>query len=138
MQDKYTNTEKSDLIEVFLDENNKDPITLRDESGMELSFEQVCVVPLKGKLYVILKPIDLDGVEDDEAFVFHVGFDENGDTIVQIEEDENIAIEVFDRYLDLFEKARKASARQGSNGEDAAVTEEEKNSKCAPKKKKGF
>lgn len=34
-----------DIIDVLLDEDNKDPIVLMDEKGRQLTFEQVAVIP---------------------------------------------------------------------------------------------
>lgn len=100
-----------DLLDVLLDKDNKDPIVLMDEKGRQISFEQVAIIPyeLKGEkvLYVVLKPIDkIDGIADDEAVVFLVDQDKQGNTILRVEEDEEVAIAVFDKYYDLLEEAR--------------------------------
>lgn len=59
-------------------------------------------------LYVVLKPIDkIDGIADDEALVFLVDQDKYGNTILCVEDDELIAMDVFDKYYDLLEEARK-------------------------------
>ena len=45
------------MIDKILDENNSDPVVLYDENNKETKFEQVAVIPLDEKLYVLLKPI---------------------------------------------------------------------------------
>ncbi len=102
MEDK-----KQDLsiLDILLDEDNEDPITLYDENDKAIKFDQVAIIPLKEKLYAILKPIDeMEGVADDEAIVFVVNDDENGDATLEIETDEPTAIMVFDEYYKLLDK----------------------------------
>lgn len=101
-----------ELLDIILDKNNRDPIVMMDEKEREITFEQVAVIPYQKNnekvLYVILKPIDkFDGVKDDEALVFLVDQDRDGNTILCVEDDELVAIDVFDKYYDLLEKARK-------------------------------
>ena len=116
--------EKLDLLDVLLDQDNKEPIVLMDENGKELTFEQVAVIPhevkKENRLYCVLKPLDkIEGIGDDEAIVFLVDTDEEGNSIIRVEEDEEVAIAVFDTYYDLLEEAQK----------------EEKAKKAAAKKK---
>lgn len=101
-----------DLLDVLLDKDNRDPIVLMDEKERSVSFEQVAIIPYAINdvkvLYVILKPLDkIDGIADDEAVVFLLDQDRNGNTILRVEEDELVAIEVFNKYYDLLEEARK-------------------------------
>ena len=49
--------EKLDILDVLLDENNKEPIVLVDGEGKKLSFEQIAVIPYNDKVYCVLKPI---------------------------------------------------------------------------------
>ena len=50
------------LLDVLLDEDNDDPITVYDENDKPVRFDQVAIIPFKEKLYAILKPIDeMDG-----------------------------------------------------------------------------
>ena len=108
------------ILDVLLDENDRDPITLMDPTGKELNFEQVAVIPheIKEKrfLFVILKPLDdIPGIADDEAIVFRVDFDARGDAVLALEEDESVAIDVFNIYYDLLEAEQK-SKRQHKGG----------------------
>lgn len=132
---------KVDLLDVLLDKDNKDPIVLMDEKGRQISFEQVAIIPYDIKdervLYVVLKPIDkIEGIADDEAVVFLVDQDKAGNTILRVEEDEEIAIAVFDKYYDLLEEARgkakktttKAAPKTAQKAAPAKTT-----TKAAPK-----
>ena len=112
-----------DLLDVLLDQDNKEPIVLMDENGKQMTFEQVAVIPYEvrkeKRLYCVLKPLDkIEGIADDEAIVFLVDTDDDGNSIIRIEEDEEVAIAVFDKYYDLLEEAQKE--------EKAAKTEAKK------------
>lgn len=101
---------EEDIIDILLDEENKDPIVLTDDKGRKLAFEQVAVIPYEQKLYCVLKPLDhIDGVADDEALVFYVdeGENEDDDPVLRIEDDELKAIDVFMEYYDLLDAATK-------------------------------
>ncbi len=94
------------IMDILLDEDNEDPITLYDENDKAVRFDQVAIIPLDNKLYAILKPIDpMEGVADDEAIVFYVNEDGDGDATLEIETDEPTAIMVFDEYYKLLDKA---------------------------------
>lgn len=94
-----------DILDILLDENNEDPITLFDENEKAVKFEQVAIIPENENIYAILKPIDeMDGVADDEAIVFLVDFDEEGHSLLTIEQNEETAIKVFDKYYTLLDE----------------------------------
>ena len=132
MEKKTTKTTKTepkqeerqpiDLLDVLLDRENRDPILLMDENGRQLSFEQVAVIPydVEGqdrKLYVVLKPIDkIEGIADDEAVVFVCDTDKAGNTVLRLEENEEVAIDVFDKYYDLLEEetAKQKTAKKAA------------------------
>ena len=91
-------------IEKLLDEDNCDPITLYDEDNKATRFDQVAIIPLDEKVYVILKPIDpIEGVEDDEAFVFVIEELDDEDSLVLVD-DEELVSRIFDEYYKLFEE----------------------------------
>lgn len=102
-----------DILDILLDEDNRDPITLVDADGRVIDFEQVAVIPFTTSrgdhnLYCVLKPLDeIKGVGKNEAIVFRVDWNEEGDSIICVEEDESTAISVFERYYDLLEENAK-------------------------------
>ena len=99
-----------DVLDMLLDENNDDPITLYDNEDNKVQFEQVAVIPDNEKIYAILKPIDkMEDVADDEAIVFLADIDEEGYSVLTIETDEEIASRVFDKYYQLLDEAEKNS-----------------------------
>ena len=101
--ENQNNEKQLDLLDVLLDQDNKEPIVLMDENGKQMTFEQVAVIPYEvrkdKRLYCVLKPLDkIEGIGEDEAIVFLVDTDDQGNSIIKIEEDEEIAIAVFDKY----------------------------------------
>ena len=94
------------LLDVLLDEDNDDPITVYDENDKPVRFDQIAIIPFKEKLYAILKPIDeMEGVEDDEVIVFLIEETEDGDAELVIETDEPTTMKVFDEYFKLLDEA---------------------------------
>lgn len=99
-----------DILDILLDEDNRNPIILADERERQITFEQVAIIPrgegTERRLYVILKPMDqLDGIKDDEAIVFYVDADDCGNHVLRVEENESVAVEIFSRYYDMLEAA---------------------------------
>ena len=84
--------EKS-LLDIILDPDNTDPVTLYGEDGEERL------------LFVILNPLDeLDWAEDDEAIVFRVVESEDGSVSLHMEENEDLAMQVFQEYYRLLDE----------------------------------
>lgn len=100
--------QQPDIIDILLDEDNKDPIVLVDGQGKKLSFEQIAVIPCNNKIYCVLKPIDkIENVQDDEAIVFFVDEQEGKEPVLMVETDEKVAMDVFDEYYNLLDEADK-------------------------------
>ena len=92
------------IYDVLLDEENTEPIRLQGESGTEILFEQVAVIPHDDKLYCVLKPIThIEGIADDEALVFYVEDPEEGEPYLKCETDELKMLEIFEEYYALLE-----------------------------------
>ncbi len=105
---KQDEKQELDIVDILLDEDNEEPITLYDENDKAIKFDQVAIIPHDEKLYAILKPIDeMEGVADDEAIVFVVRQDNEGNSYLEIESDEPTAIKVFDEYYTLLDKQEK-------------------------------
>lgn len=97
--------EKLDILDILLDEDNKEPIVLVDGDGRKLSFEQIAVIPYNEKVYCVLKPIDkIDNVADDEAIVFYVDEQEGKEPVLLVETDEKVAMDVFEEYYNLLDE----------------------------------
>ncbi|MDD4210928.1 MAG: DUF1292 domain-containing protein [Clostridia bacterium] len=92
-------------IEALLDAEDDQTIVLFDEQDNEVEFDQIALIPYKNKAYAILKPTKpMEGVADDEAIVFALIEDENGEDLLSIETDETIINAVFDEYYKLLEE----------------------------------
>ena len=94
---------KMDVIEMLLDENCNDNITLYDEDGEATEFEQIAVIPIDDVLYFILRPIGLEDLDEDEAFVFVLRETEEEEMIDLVEDDE-IIDRVFAIYNELLDE----------------------------------
>ncbi len=92
-----------DVIEMLLDENCNDNITLYDEDGEATEFEQIAVIPIDDVLYFILRPIGLEDLDEDEAFVFVLRETEEEEMIDLVEDDE-IIDRVFAIYNELLDE----------------------------------
>ncbi len=65
--------EELNPIDCIFDENNTDPIVLYNEKGEGVQFEQIALIPLDERAFVILKPlIQMEGIGEDEALVFEI------------------------------------------------------------------
>ena len=96
--------EERSQIELLLDENNTENLKLYDENNKETEFEQVAIIPLDEKIYVILKPITkIEGVADDEGLVFVIEEIDDEDMLVLVDDDE-IINKVFDVYYQLLKE----------------------------------
>ncbi len=108
--------EYRDIIDILLDEDNKEPIVLVDQNGRKLSFEQIAVIPHNDKIYCVLKPIDkIENVQDDEAIVFYVDEKEGQEPALMVETDEKVAMDVFEEYYNLLDEADAKDAKSGKN-----------------------
>ena len=104
--------ENLDIVDVLLDEDNKDPIILVDGNGKKITFEQIAVIPFNDKLYCVLKPVDkIDGVADDEAIVFYVQEEAGKAPVLMVETDEKVAMDVFDEYYNLLDEQSTAQKK---------------------------
>ena len=86
-------------------EEYDDIITLTSENNEEIDFVNIAQIVYQSKIYAILQPVELlDGMDEDEAFVFEVKTDEEGQNSYTIVTDDEIVDEVFSRYNHLLEE----------------------------------
>ncbi len=76
-------------------------ITLIDEDGKEAQFEIVLSLEAEGRNYAILLPLDDETC--DEALVFRIDTDEQGDILVPLEDEAEYQI-VLDTYNTLMDE----------------------------------
>ena len=72
--------------------DDRETITLLDESGEETEFEVLGVVAVEDINYAILIPVDEDE-EEDQAYIFRIDTDENGEEVLsEVDDDEEFEI----------------------------------------------
>ncbi len=94
-------------IDCLFDEDNTDPISLYNEKGEEVQFEQIALIPLEEKIYAILKPMkEIEGVGDDEALAFEiVETEEDAETGEHSEYLELVGdIDIIDKVFEVYNK----------------------------------
>ena len=92
-------------IDALFDENNNDVIVLFNENGEETAFEQIALIPKNERVYAILKPVrPMVGMGEDEALVFSIETDANGNEFLSLTIDEAIINDIFDIYDELLKK----------------------------------
>ena len=83
---------------------NDDIVVLLTADGEEIRFIEIAGIAHKGNFYAILQPEELiEGMADDEAFVFRVSRGENGNEKFEIELDDEIIEAVFKIYYNLLD-----------------------------------
>ena len=85
-------------IDMLFDEENWDDITLYDDEENAVRFEQIAIIPYEEEVYAILRPRDVENIEEDEALVFLIKGDEDDDMNLEIVTDEELAGKIFDLY----------------------------------------
>ena len=105
MKDQEKSEVELDVLDILLDEENEEPITLYNENDKAIRFDQIAIIPMEEKLFAILKPIDeMEEVAEDEAIVFRVDEKESGESELVIETDEALAMRVFDEFYRLLDE----------------------------------
>ena len=102
------NDEKKEItaIDALLDPSNKEPIVLYREDGQEDVFEQVAITNVGGALYAILKPqIPFEGMGEDEALVFAIEENDEGDLSMLLVTDTAVVDAAFEDYYNLLREA---------------------------------
>ena len=92
-------------VDMLLDPDNNDNIVLYNEANQPVEFQQIALVPVDGKIYVILKPVaGIPEIGEDEALVFVV--DEiNDEDCLMLETEEEKIDAVFAEYYEMLKEA---------------------------------
>ena len=99
--DNYNNG----FIEEELEEGD-DIVTLMSANGEEIDFLEIAGIAYNGNFYAILQPVELlEGMAEDEAMVFKVERDNEGNDKFTIVIDDDIIDAVFDEYGKLYDAA---------------------------------
>ena len=95
----------TDYIEEAVDLEEDSIVTLTSADGQEIDFVEIAGIALRGNFYVILQPVELlEGMGEDEALVFKVTQDRDGEDHFNIELDDEIIGEVFEEYYRLLDE----------------------------------
>ncbi|MCM1290226.1 MAG: DUF1292 domain-containing protein [Corallococcus sp.] len=92
--------EKS-VFEILTDENDTENIVLQNEEGEEVEFEQIATIPLGEEVYCILRPLSMEDIAEDEAFVFRLANGKDDEENLELVTDDKLSSKVFDEYYRL-------------------------------------
>lgn len=85
-----------------------DIVTLHSADGDDIEFVEIAGIAHKGNFYAILQPVELlEGMNEDEALVFLVSRDEEGNDRFEICLDDEIIEAVFAEYNRLLDNAQE-------------------------------
>ena len=98
-----SNSEKNP-IEVLLSDSDEN-IILHDADGKPVEFEQVALIPIdegpyRDRVFALLRPLDDEDLEADEAVVYELEADEERAMLTPVE-DEDVLHQVFTLYYEL-------------------------------------
>ena len=83
---------------------NEEIVTLTAPDGEDVDFYELGVIELNGAFYAVLQPVELpEDMETDEALVFKVVQNEDGEENLVVEGDDAIIDAVFEKYNSLVE-----------------------------------
>ena len=95
----------NDDLRNSVDANDDDIVTLTSADGEEIDFIEIAGIAYNGSFYAILQPVELlEGMDDDEALVFKVTRDANGEDHFEIELDDEVINAVFKEYNRLLDE----------------------------------
>lgn len=81
------------------EEFGNDLVTLTDEDGNDVEFEHIDTVEYQGKTYLAFIPAELALEEEAEVVILQV-VTENGEEMLEVVEDDEIADAVFDIVME--------------------------------------
>lgn len=89
------------VLDMLFDEENGDNVTIYDEEGNPIEFEQVALIPIEEKVYAILKPVlPMEGVGEDEGLVFEIDEAEESLNLVVEEDVIDAVFAVYEQLCD--------------------------------------
>ncbi len=108
MKEEKELEKEANAVDALFDPNNNDNVVLYNEKDEPIEFEQIAIIPLANSVYVILRPVEkVEGVADDEAFVFEIIEDEEEGDTIHLVEDEKLIDEVFAEYNKLLDEDKE-------------------------------
>lgn len=94
-----------------LETADDDIVTLTSPDGEDIDFVEIAGIAHKGKFYAILQPVVLiEGMEEDEALVFEVSRNEDGNDSFSIVLDDDIIDAVFKTYNEILDNVENSDS----------------------------
>lgn len=82
-----------------------DIITLMGEDGAEEEFYHIATIDYDDKWYIFLHPVEeQEGIAEDEALIFEIGEDEEGNDLFNLVEDDELIDKVYAEYIKELDK----------------------------------
>lgn len=83
-------------------------ISLLNNDGEEIDFIEIAAIAYKGEFYAMLQPVEMpEGMDEDEALVFHVTKDSNNEDKYNIVVDDDIIKGVFEEYNRILNQSKR-------------------------------
>ena len=97
------------MAEDFIDENvitdEDDIIILTGEDGTEREFYHIATIDYDEKWYIFLHPVEeMDDVAEDEALIFEIQEEEEGNDLFTLLEDDDLINKVYAEYVKELDK----------------------------------
>lgn len=95
MEEVYMADEIKDMLE-----EEDDIITLMGEDGAEEEFYHIATIDYEDKWYIFLHPVEeQEGIAEDEALIFEIGTDAEGNDVFDLVEDDELIDKVYAEYV---------------------------------------
>ena len=93
-----------EIKDTVIDEED-DIIVLTGEDGTEREFYHIATIDYDEKWYIFLHPVEeMDDVAEDEALIFELKEDEDGNDLFTLLEDDDLINKVYAEYLKELDK----------------------------------
>lgn len=97
----------ADEIKDMLEEED-DIITLMGDDGVEEEFYHIATIDYENKWYIFLHPVEeQEGIAEDEALIFEISEDEEGNDMFNLVEDDELMDKVYAEYIKEVDKLEK-------------------------------
>ncbi len=109
--------EKNPIDRLF-DENDTSPISLYNEKGEMVDFDQIAIIPIEEQIFAILKPVnEMEGLDEDEALVFEIvePEDEEEEDYLNLVSDIDLIDKVFESYNKLMDEEEERQKIEDKN-----------------------
>ncbi len=93
-----------EIKDTIIDEED-DIIILTGEDGVEEEFYHIATIDYEDKWYIFLHPVEeQEGIAEDEALIFEISEDENGNDLFTLLDDDALIDKVYAEYIKELDK----------------------------------